>query len=105
MRLIDADGLTANLLEKSFYPAIVKRVIENMPTIDPIRAVGNWINVKERPPIPGVPVLTYGRKGAYGIGFTQNNSCVNGKVYFYARYGDSLPTHWMPLPNPPREAP
>lgn len=60
-----------------------------------------WISVTERLPECRVPVLTYGRKGAVGIGFVQPTSVTaDGKVYFYARYGDSLPTHWMPLPSP-----
>lgn len=65
--------------------------------------VQEWIPVKDRLPEVRVPVLTYGRKGAIGIGFVQPTSVVaDGKVYFYARYGDSLPTHWMPLPQPPK---
>lgn len=62
-----------------------------------------WISVKDRLPEVGQAVLTYGRKGSIGIGFIQQNSCSNGKVYFYPRYGDSLPTHWMPRPEPPKE--
>ena len=66
--------------------------------------VQQWIPVKEKLPDVRVPVLTYGRKGAIGIGFVQPSSVAkDGKVYFYARYGDSLPTHWMPLPEPPKE--
>ena len=65
--------------------------------------IQKWISVEERLPDPRTPVLTYGRKGAIGIGFTQPNSEKDGKVYFYARYGDHLPTHWMPLPEPPKE--
>ena len=34
MRLIDADALEKNLLEKGFYPAIVKRAIEAAPVVD-----------------------------------------------------------------------
>lgn len=59
-----------------------------------------WISVKDRQPEVGKPVLTYGRKGSIGIGFFQQKSCNDGKFYFYARYGDHLPTHWMPLPEP-----
>lgn len=36
MRLIDADALEKNLLEKGFYPAIVKRAIEDAPTVDAV---------------------------------------------------------------------
>lgn len=31
-RYIDADVLTADLIERGFYPAIVKRAIEDAPT-------------------------------------------------------------------------
>lgn len=34
MRLIDADALEKRLLEKGFYPAIVKRAIEDAPVVD-----------------------------------------------------------------------
>ena len=65
--------------------------------------VQEWISVNDRLPEVRVPVLTYGIKGAVGIGFTQPTSVTaDGKVYFYARYGDSLPTHWMPIPQPPK---
>lgn len=39
MRLIDADALEKRLLEKGFYPAIVKRAIEDAPTVDAVEVV------------------------------------------------------------------
>ena len=36
MRLIDADALEKRLLEKGFYPAIVKRAIEDAPKVDAV---------------------------------------------------------------------
>lgn len=49
MRLIDADALKKSLLEKGFYPAIVKRVIEDAPTVDAveIRAKVRELGVEE----------------------------------------------------------
>lgn len=39
MRPIDADALKKSLLEKGFYPAIVKRVIEDAPVVDAVEVV------------------------------------------------------------------
>ena len=39
MRLIDADALKKRLLEKGFYPAIVKRAIEDAPVVDAVEVV------------------------------------------------------------------
>lgn len=39
MRPIDADALKKSLLEKGFYPAIVKRAIEDAPTVDAVEVV------------------------------------------------------------------
>lgn len=39
MRLIDADALKKRLLEKGFYPAIVKRAIEDAPVVDAVKVV------------------------------------------------------------------
>ena len=70
--------------------------------------MSEWIGVDERLPEPNLPVLTYGRKGGVGIGYVTDSSVSeykrSNKLYFYARYGDKLPTHWMPMPEPPKEA-
>ena len=63
-----------------------------------------WIPVTERLPEVRVPVLTLSVQRKVGIGFLTQGSVVNdGKAYFYARYGASMPTHWMPLPELPKE--
>ena len=49
MRLIDADELVERLIEKGFYPAIVKRTIEDTPTID-ARMFYEWKNTEEEMP-------------------------------------------------------
>lgn len=38
-RYIDADALSAELIDKDFYPAIVKRAIEKAPTADVVEVV------------------------------------------------------------------
>lgn len=39
MRHIDADALTQYLIKRGFYPAIVKRAIEDAPTADVVEVV------------------------------------------------------------------
>lgn len=39
MRHIDDDALTADLIKRGFYPAIVKRAIEDAPTADVVEVV------------------------------------------------------------------
>lgn len=65
--------------------------------------MSEWISVKDRLPEDRVPVLTYGRKGSIGIEFVTDCSRTGHGIYFYARCGDYKPTHWMPLPEPPKE--
>lgn len=39
MELIDKEALVQDLLDKSFYPAIVRRAIEQQPAIDAVEVV------------------------------------------------------------------
>ena len=69
---------------------------------------GNWISVKERLPEPYIPVIT-ARKRFDGKG------CDYEVDYISFRYSEkllwssdlrtwrSVVTHWMPLPEPPKE--
>ena len=45
-KLISANALIEDLLNKDFYPAIVKRAIEEAPAIEP---VCRWIQVSDPP--------------------------------------------------------
>lgn len=96
MRPIDADKFKQDLLDKSFYPAIVARAIDNAPTVNPYE----WISIEDRLPENDEPVLVYKARC--------NDAYANMETaYFdYGRWmgvvGENV-THWMPLPAPPTE--
>ena len=57
-----------------------------------------WIPVTERLPEPFVDVIAF-----FG-GQEMNVDCVDNKGRWYSSYMDREdPTHWMPLPEPPKE--
>ena len=88
MRHIDADALTQDLIRRGFYPAIVKRAIEDAPT-----AKGEWISVDDRLPEKDGAYIVVGRNRTPHI------------AHFYTgKNGFSNPytTHWMPFPEPPK---
>ena len=98
MRRIDADALKQDLLNRSFFPAIVATALKNAPTVDPYE----WISVEDRLPDElFTAVLIY-------CPTNQNIYC----AYLNARnewhifdYGagqqvvESV-THWTPMPTP-----
>jgi len=61
----------------------------------------NWISVKDRLPELGEVVLTISEVGQMRVGYigTKKRIWVDGSGFFRL-YN---PTHWMPLPEPPRE--
>jgi hypothetical protein len=64
--------------------------------------VPQWISVSERLPEAGVDVLIWSP-----IDSQFRRACVaaldrvNGQHFWTSEYGDEMPTHWMPLPEPP----
>ena len=67
-----------------------------------------WISVKDRFPERDVDVLTYFRWGAFKIGrFDKDPDSLEYRWKFEDSnlYGDDMQdvTHWMPLPEPPKE--
>lgn len=69
MRLIDADALERDMLEKGLYPVLVRRTLERQPTID------------ARPVVHGEWILGYVEPGYFTPGGNRPWICSNcGKV-------------------------
>jgi hypothetical protein len=99
MRLIDADKLTKDLIEnKSFYPAIVKRAIEEAPTV---QVIGEWISVEERLPEEYGNVLCYSDDAFIGL-YVYNPKYKLFNVSFDNVDCAIAVDYWMPLPQPPQ---
>ena len=106
-KLIDADALPNRLIELGFYPAIVKRAIEEAPAVE---LHCEWIDAKKQlPENPDGTVLCI-VSGRY-----ENTTFY--KAYEMATFSwdvgwilESYPewetpevSWWMPLPEPPKE--
>lgn len=101
VRPIDANKLL-RVLNSNFGhtggAAVMKQLIEAQPTLT---QPNNWNSVKDRLPEKNIPILTYGREeisvSVYRDGmFFAINDCG-----FYSLI--IRPTHWKPLPEPPKE--
>ena len=92
---------THNSITKAMMLDVIRYLLDahakdnNVPTM--------WISVKDRPPEVGQMVLILCRYGhVIDAKFTQ----YKGKYYFDPfgyELSDSYVTHWMPLPEPPKE--
>lgn len=96
MRLIDADKLKQDLLDRSFFPAIVKRAMENAPTVNPYE----WISVEDRLPETRTRVLCYFKAEQDYPDLVCENFYYGGGHWLSE---GSRATHWMPLPELPTE--
>lgn len=81
----------------------VMPVIQKLPTVEPQSA---WIPCSERLPEEQEDVLVYMKSGMYKsihIGYAYNGGdwLIDGE--FWYEEGDPSITHWMPLPEPPKE--
>jgi hypothetical protein len=72
------------------------RIVEQMPTI------GGWISVKDRLPEHGKRYLIYATSGNNKIGHITMAS-FGGHFALSGIRAYWKVTHWMPLPEPPKE--
>lgn len=115
MRMIDADALLEKLpvhpdgglrsVRDECLMLRVRQTVENTPTIDlpdALRAAGwkeeGWISVKDRLPEMYGDYLTYTREGNVWPYFFSSGIFENTLGFSV----DTV-THWMPLPEPPKE--
>lgn len=109
MRLIDADALIDALMaytwrdedERLIDDADEKReFIKNwMPDLP---TVGGWISVKDRMPKEEGRYIVYADKGVKSA-FYETYEGESRWTDEGERYWDIHVTHWMPLPEPPKE--
>ena len=97
MRLIDADALDNRVLTTTYTGKnmwalnLLSEYIKEAPTI------GGWISVKDRLPDEGEYVLVWESQG-----FAYCDKLICGIWNIGANNG-AIITHWMPLPEPPKE--
>lgn len=67
--------------------------------------MAEWISVKDRLPENGVYVLVCGPRGGIQLAQMRGDRCDHRYIWWKA-YGTrkfTTCTHWMPLPEPPKE--
>ena len=99
-RLIDADEFMKEIRkwlgnETDFRS--LQEVIAGMPTIDPVKQ--EWISVRDRLPEEKVKVLV-----VLGSNIRGKRICIDQRISGNWRGLGCLVTHWMPLPEPPKNA-
>lgn len=132
-KLISANALIEDLLNKDFYPVIVKRAIEEAPAVEP---VCRWISVKDRLPDREKDLEPWGKYNVvvlrshwptstydicdspYDETFVTTASYDGAQKIWHLDWDEQLNalidiedsplngdyvTHWMPLPELPKE--
>lgn len=98
MRLVDADKARECFGGDGMTGAVMKRMFDELPTVDPVHAAGGCMDKNEEHKYceSGTPIGFFGTTMSvldcyYDITGDWNRVC-NCHV-----------THWMPLPDPPKE--
>ena len=106
-KAIDADALANRLIELGFYPAIVKRAIEEAPAVE---SQCEWIDAKKQlPENPDETVLCivsgrYENTTFYKAYEMATFSWDEGRILeSYPEWETPEVSWWTPLPEPPKE--
>ena len=103
MRPIDADALKASFEEDGHLSGYIEEFIGSAPTLD---LAPKWISVKDRlPPYIGKKILVVNGHGnikmlAFWKKVGSNWTWLDCDGHF--NHTNDI-THWMPLPEPPKE--
>ena len=104
---IDADALANRLIELGFYPAIVKRAIEEAPVVE---LPFEWINAKKQlPENPDEMVLCIVSGRYENLEFNKAYEMATFSRYVgwvlesYPEWETPEVSGWRPLPEPPKE--
>lgn len=117
MRPIDADALIIDRIETEMASNemrlyISKDQIDHAPTVETVPAIGGWISVKDRLPENELMVIGYTPVDGYMfIGFHKTEVAFGydwSSWYIITSMRSTKKitkkvTHWMPLPEPPKE--
>lgn len=99
MRTIDADVLKAAFETDGYLSPYMQRMIDACPT------VGEWISVNERLPEDCKKILVINGHGYIGISALWRKDGSRWTWIDSAGHFNHVNdiTHWMPLPEPPKE--
>lgn len=94
---------TAKFYEAECDP--IPRLIDSLNAIQPADVVPGprWIPVKERLPEEDEVVLVFGGRSIYTAYYGENRCGGIGWYKLNSKYHNCNPTHWRPLPEPPKE--
>lgn len=95
MRLIDADALRLRFVPKQAY--LTDHILEK---IDTAPTVCGWISVNDRSPEEDGLYTVYCKDGSMAHAWFEDKWFID-----HCECGDGYVTHWMPLPEPPKEEP
>lgn len=105
MRLIDADKLCTDVFNGSYYDNrdedIFLDMIDKQETVDAAPVVhGLWAEIRKEPPKPQTYIIACNKdcEGSFAAYYDGDKI-----IYIAGTKISDIATHWMPLPDPPKE--